>query len=77
MILDRLEKEKLVFKKCRGIEFDKAASMFGVHGDVQRLLRNINGKAKFVPSSNHSRNFCNVHASAVNASAITFFGVIE
>ena len=50
MILDRLEKEKLDFKKCTRIGFDKVA---GVHGGVQRL-RNINGKAKFVPCSNQS-----------------------
>ena len=71
MILDRLEKEKLDLKKCTRIGFDKVA---GVHGGVQRL-RNINGKAKFVPCSNHSQN--SVHAPAVNASAIAFFRVIE
>ena len=31
MILDRLEMEKHDFEKCRGIEFDNAASMAGVH----------------------------------------------
>ena len=51
--------------------------MAGVHGDVQRFLRNIKGKANFVPCSNHSLNLCSVHASAVNASAITFFEVME
>ena len=38
MILDRLEKEKLDFKKCRGIGFDNVASMAGVHGGIQRFL---------------------------------------
>ena len=75
-ILYQLEKEKLDFKICREIGFDNATSMAGVHG-VQRVLRNINGKAKFVPCSNHYLNLCGVHTSAVNASAITFFGVIE
>ena len=56
---------------------DNATSITGVHGGVQRLLRNINGKAKFVPCFNHSLNLCGIHASVVNASAITFFGVIE
>ena len=51
--------------------------MARVRGGVQRLLRNINEKAKFVPCSNHSLNLCGVHASAVNVSAITFFGGIE
>ena len=77
MILDRLEKEKLDFKKCRGIRIDNAANMARVHGGIQRLLQNLNGKAKFVQCSNHSLNLCGVHASAVNASAIIFFGVIE
>ena len=43
---------------------------------VQRLLRNINEKAKFMLSSNHSVNLC-VLVSAVNASVMIFFGVIE
>ena len=76
IILDRLDKEKLDFKKCRGIGFDNAASMAGVCSDVQRFLQNINRKAKFVSCSNHSLNLYGVHASAVNASAITFFRVI-
>ena len=50
--------------------------MTGVHGDVQYLLRNINGKAKFVPCSNHNLNSYGVHASDGKASAINF-GVIE
>ena len=52
MILDQLEKDKLDFKKCRGIEFDNAAIMAGLHDGVQHFLRNINGKVKFVILSN-------------------------
>ena len=77
MILDRLEKEKFEFKKCRGIGFNNVSRMAGIHDGVQRLLRNINGKAKFEPCSNHSLNLCGVHASVVNANVIRFFGVIE
>ena len=68
---------KIDFKKCRGIKFDNAVRMSSVHVGVQRLLRKINGRAKFVPCSNHSLNLCVVHALAGNTSAITFFGVIE
>ena len=77
MILDELEKEKLDLKKCRGIGFDNEANITGILVCVQRFLRNINGKDKFVPCSNHCLNFSGVYSSAVNASAITFFGVIE
>ena len=77
MILHRLKKEKLDFKICRGIRFENAASMAGIHGGVQRLLRNINGKTKFVPCSNRRLILCDVHASAVNASAIIFFGELR
>ena len=38
MILDRLDKEKLDFKNCRGIGFENATNMVGVKGSVQRLL---------------------------------------
>ena len=41
-------KRNLLFKKCKGTGFDNADSMVWVHGDVQRLLRNINEK------TNHS-----------------------
>ena len=51
--------------------------MAGVHGGVQCLLRNKNERPKFVPCSNYCLNLSGVHASAVNASAITFFGVIK
>ena len=54
MILDRLDKEKLDSKKYRGIGFDNVASIPGVDGGVQRVLRNIDGKAKFMPCSNQS-----------------------
>ena len=73
MVFDRLEKEKLDFKKCTGIRFNNAGSITGTHGGVQRLLRNIKLEAKFVPCSHRSPNLCGVHASAVNAMATTFF----
>ena len=75
MIWDRLE--KLEFKKCRGRGFPNTVCRAEVQGGVQRFLRNINGKAKFVPCSNHSLNLCGFHASAVTATDIIFFGVIE
>ena len=74
MILDRLEKEKLDLKKCSGLGFHSVA---GVRGGVQRFLRSINAKAKFVSCSDHLLNLSGVHASVVNTSAITFFGGIE
>ena len=55
-------KRNLILKKCRGIGFDNAASIAGVHGGVQRLLQNKNRKAKFVVRSNHSLNLSSVHA---------------
>ena len=77
MVLVRLEKKKLDYNKYREIRFDNAANMAEVHGGVQCLLRNINGKAKFVPHFNHRLNLCGVHASAGNASAFIFFRVTE
>ena len=41
------------------------------------MVYEIYGKAKFVPGCNHSMNLYGIHASVVNESAITFFGVIE
>ena len=73
MILDRLEKKKLAFKKCWGIGFDNAVCIAGAHSGVQRLLRNINGKAKCVSFSYHSLNLSGVHATPVNTSSITFY----
>ena len=75
-LLDKLE-EKLEFANCRGIGFDNAAAMAGVHGGVQRLLRNVNGKSNFIACSNHSLNLCGVHALSASTNAITFFAVME
>ena len=77
MILDWLEKEKLYFKKFRGIGFDNAANMTGVHGGIQHLLWNINGKTKFMPCSNYCLNLWGAYVSSVNVRAITFFWVTE
>jgi len=63
------------FANCRGIALDNIAAMTGVHGGVQRLLRNINSKASFIPRSNHSLNLSGVYASST--SAISFFTVLE
>ena len=48
--------------------------MTGIHG-IQRFLRNINGKTKFVPCFYHSLNLHGIHAK--KASVITFFRVIK
>ena len=74
--IDR-RKRNLILKKCKRKVFDNAASMAWVHGGVKRLLRKINEKTQLVPFCNHSLNLWSVHASAGNARAITFVGVIK
>ena len=60
--------ERLNFLKIKGTGFDNS--------DWVVSVQNIKRKIKFVPHFNHNLNSCSVHASAVNASAITIFRVI-
>ncbi|GBP78859.1 Zinc finger MYM-type protein 1 [Eumeta japonica] len=52
-ILKQLEKDGLDIQLCRAQGYDSAASMSGVHGGVQKKIRDINPKALFSPCANH------------------------
>ncbi|KAK5642823.1 hypothetical protein RI129_008990 [Pyrocoelia pectoralis] len=51
--------------------------MSGVHGGVQRKIRDINPKALFTPCANHSLNLCGVHSFACVPSSVTCFSTLE
>lgn len=53
------------------------ATMAGIHSGVQTKIREINPKALFIPSANHSLNLCGVHAFSYSPKSITFFGTLE
>lgn len=76
-IQQELEKDGLDIKLCRAQGYDNAASMSGVHGGVQRKIREVNPKALFSPCSNHSLNLCGVHAFSCVPSSVTCFGTVE
>ncbi|KAM3962942.1 zinc finger MYM-type protein 1-like [Aphomia sociella] len=76
-IQQQLEKYGLDIALCRAQGYDNAASMSGVHGGVQRKIREVNPKALFSPCSNHSLNLCGVHAFACVPFSVTCFGTVE
>nr|CAI5852783.1 unnamed protein product [Callosobruchus analis] len=76
-ILKQLEKDGLDIQLCRAQGYDNAASMSGVHGGVQKIIRDINPKALFSPCANHSLNLCGVHSFACIPSSVTCFGTLE
>ncbi|GBP93574.1 Zinc finger MYM-type protein 1 [Eumeta japonica] len=47
---------------CRAQGYDDAATMAGVHGGVQAIIKEHNPKALFMPCANHSLNLCEVHS---------------
>jgi len=64
---------ELEFANCSGISFDNAATMAGFYGGVQRVLRNMNGKASSIPCSNHRLNLRGfMRQEAAGTSYITF-----
>lgn len=76
-IQEQLEKDGLDISLCRAQGYDNAASMSGIHGGVQRKIRQVNPKALFSPCSNHSLNLCGVHAFSCVPSSVTCFGTVE
>lgn len=76
-IQQQLEKDGLDIALCRAQGYDNAASMSGVHGGVQRKIREVNPKALFSPCANHSLNLCGVNAFSCVPSSVTCFGTVE
>lgn len=76
-ILKHLESDNLDIHLCRAQGYDNAATMAGVHGGVQKNIKEINPKALFMPCANHSLNLCGVHSFGSVSSSVTFFGTLE
>ena len=58
---------------CRGQGYDNASTMSGIHSGVQQTIKNINPKALFVPSGNHTLNLAGVHAVGLSQLSERFF----
>ncbi|XP_050065351.1 zinc finger MYM-type protein 1-like [Aphis gossypii] len=76
-VLQKLEKDGLDFKNCRGQGYDNGANMAGKYQGVQARLKEINKHAEFVPCAAHSLNLIGVHAASVSVKMISFFGIIQ
>ncbi|XP_063794591.1 zinc finger MYM-type protein 1-like [Pseudophryne corroboree] len=76
-ILKTLENDGLDIMMCRSQGYDNAATMAGIHGGVQAILKRKNRKAIFSGCVDHSLNLCGQHSFAENASCVTFFGTLE
>ncbi|XP_061469367.1 zinc finger MYM-type protein 1-like [Rhineura floridana] len=76
-ILKSLESDGLDIMMCRTQGYDNAATMAGIHGGVQAILKGKNKKAIFNGCVDHSLNLCSQHSFAENASCVTFFGTLE
>ncbi|XP_040197560.1 zinc finger MYM-type protein 1-like [Rana temporaria] len=76
-ILKKLESDGLDIMMCRAQGYDNAATMAGIHGGVQSIIREKNKKAIFNGCVDHSLNLCGQHSFAENASCVTFFGTLQ
>ena len=76
-ILTNLKRDGLDIMMCRAQGYDNAATMSGIHGGVQAILKRKNKKAIFNGCVDHSLNLCGQHSFAENASCVTFFGTLE
>lgn len=76
-ILKKLESDGLDIMMCRSQGYDNSATMAGIHGGVQAILKRKNRKAIFNGCVDHSLNLCGQHSFAENASCVTFFGTLE
>ena len=76
-ILKILEKDGLDIMMCRSQGYDNAATMAGIHGGVQALIKEKNKKALFSGCIDHSLNLCGQHSFAENVSSVSFFGIFD
>ncbi|KAF0768643.1 zinc finger MYM-type protein 1-like [Aphis craccivora] len=76
-VVQKLEKDGLDFKNCRGQGYDNGANMAGKYQGVQARLKEINKHAEFVPCAAHSLNLIGVHAASVSVKMISFFGIVQ
>ncbi|GBP34724.1 hypothetical protein EVAR_25728_1 [Eumeta japonica] len=76
-ILTQLEGDNLDIHLCRAQGYDNAATMAGVHGGVQAIIKEHNPKTLFMPCANHLLNLCGVHCFGSVSSSVTFFGTLE
>ena len=63
-ILKVLEKDGLDIMMCRSQGYDNAATMAGIHGGVQALIKEKN-------------NLCGQHSFAENVSSVSFVGIFD
>ena len=73
MILKKVNEQGIDIANCRGQAYDNAAAMSSKHNGVQKCIKDVNPKAKFVLCSNHSLNLAGVHVAAVTTNSVTFF----
>lgn len=66
VILQKLEKDDLDLRNCRGQSYDNQATMAGVHSGVQQRILDKHSLAIFIPCNNHSLNLVGVHAAHIN-----------
>ena len=76
-IIRKLESDGLDIMMCRAQGYDNAATMAGIHGGVQAILKEKNKKAVFNGCVDHSLNLCGQHSFAENSLCVTFFGPLE
>ncbi|XP_042230512.1 zinc finger MYM-type protein 1-like [Homarus americanus] len=76
-ILSNVESDGLDINFCPSQGYDNAATMAGIHGGVQKKIKEIYPKVLFVPCANHSLNLCGVHSFGTDPLCVTFFGTVE
>ena len=74
LLIDELELNNLDEMMCGGQGYDSASTMSGIHAGVQQTIKNINPKALFVLSGDHTLNLAGVHAVELSD---RFFAVSE
>uniref|UniRef100_UPI003590127A zinc finger MYM-type protein 1-like n=1 Tax=Myxine glutinosa TaxID=7769 RepID=UPI003590127A len=77
ILLKKLESDGMDIMMCRAQGYDNAATMAGIHGGVQALLKGKNKKAIFNGCVDHSFNLCGQHSFAENASCVTFLELLR
>jgi len=76
-ITEKLKKDNIDLKNCRGQGYDNASVMSGAYTGVQQRIIEESKYAKFSPCLAHKLNLVGVEASKVTVQMVTFFGQCE
>ena len=76
-LLQYLTKQRIYFNYCRGQTYNSAGNMSGKYIGMQRILKNKNSLADYIPCACHSLNLVGQSSVDCCVEAVSYFGFLH